>query len=86
MSLPAAVIRVDAARVLEVETEAAHLSRFYSAKGAAARFNSCAILFKLHREGRLSSYRLATCADPRRQPLRFREEDLQRLIVPDGRR
>jgi hypothetical protein len=80
---PAKVVRINAARVVEECDEAPRLPRLYSAKGAAARFDcSRGLLFKLYQEGRLPGYRLLSCDDPRRQPLRFREQDLLALLRP----
>ncbi len=86
MSKAGQVVELQAVRVIVEPDDAPTLPRFFSAKGAAARFGcSRALLFKMHREGRLRGYRLATCDDPRRQPLRFLEDDLLRLIRSEGR-
>lgn len=81
----ARVVRVSVARLVHEKASPARLPRLYSAASAAERFSvSPALFFKLHREGRLVGYRLATCEDQRRQPLRFAEDDLLALIVPGG--
>ena len=81
------VVELPLARVLTEPAEPPSLPRFWSAKGAAERFDcSRALLFKLHREGRLRGYRLMTCDDPARRPLRFLEDDLKALIRAEVRR
>lgn len=79
MTRPAEVLR--SVRVVEEVAELSRLPRLWSAKALAAHLCvSRALLFKLFKNGKLKGYRIASCDYKDRQPLRFNEADVMRLI------
>jgi hypothetical protein len=78
----AAVVRIDAARVVVEADDPPKLPRLWSARALAERLSvSRALIFALHRAGRLRGYRILTGSDEKRAPLRFAEADVLALIA-----
>ncbi len=74
----AAVVQLDAARIVEEVAEPTRVPRFFSTKSTAARWDlSRMSVYRAFKAGRLRGYRVCGA-------LRFREEDLLEFLRAEG--
>ena len=81
MNVPG-VVQIDSALLVNVADDAPTLPRLWSARSLAERLDvSRGTICNLYRSGRLRAYRLDTGGPPERQPLRFAEADVIKLLL-----